>query len=310
MLSSTVVHNSMSLLTDYLIEALFWAILLNLPLLIIVLRKKLLSIPGGVITGAIIGITTFIITPILWCALNVFFLTSSLVSKWNHSQKFDVAQEFAKGSARDTLQVLSNSLPAIFFGSIFFTVEFLPTILNAQPVMQISSSSWLFASFATVATHTADTWMTEIGITAKSEPRLITNPRKVVPKGTSGGITTKGTTAGMIGALMISSVYLINGLFFSDMDVFLLISRFLLLILFGILGGFIDSLEGATIQGLYYCENCEKITERNLHRCGKKTRFLKGHPLITNDVVNTSSALIAGFFALLTVNFINTLNLF
>ncbi len=300
----------MSFLTIYLMEALFWGILLNLPLLIIILSKNLLSVPGGVLTGTVIGITIYIISPVLWCALLVFFFTSSLVSKWNFSQKKSVAEEFSKGSSRDALQVISNSFPAIFFGLIFFIVEILPTTTRIHSEVFISSSAWLFASFAAMATHTADTWMTEIGITTKNKPRLITNLKKKVPKGTSGGITFVGTTAGLIGALITSCIYLISGLILSDSTLFFLVIRFVMLIMLGVLGGFIDSLEGATIQGLYYCENCEKPTERRLHKCGKKTQFLRGYPLITNDVVNLSSALISGFFALIAFNLVELFNKF
>jgi uncharacterized protein (TIGR00297 family) len=286
----------------YLMEAFLWGVLLNSPLLIIILRKKLLSIPGGVITGSIIGIIFYIISPVLWCALLVFFFTSSLVSKWNFQQKINVVEEFSKGSSRDSLQVISNSLPAIFFGIIFLIIELLPSDVIINSFNFLSSSMWLFASFTTLATHTADTWMTEVGITAKKAPRLIINIRKKVPKGTSGGITLVGTIAGLAGALTISSVYLLGGILLSEEAISSLVIRFFIIMVLGALGGFIDSLEGATIQGMYYCENCEKETERRLHRCGKRTQFLKGNPLISNDVVNLSSAFLSGFLALIAFN--------
>ncbi|MHA1969114.1 MAG: DUF92 domain-containing protein, partial [Candidatus Hodarchaeales archaeon] len=55
----------------------------------------------------------------------------------------------------------------------------------------------------------------------------------------------------------------------------------------------IDSFEGATIQGIYYCDTCDKETESNPHpRCGKKTRYHRGSPYINNDFVNFSSAFV------------------
>lgn len=52
----------------------------------------------------------------------------------------------------------------------------------------------------------ADTFSSELGILAKSKPRLVTAPWKVVPKGTNGGVTIIGLLAGALGALFISIV--------------------------------------------------------------------------------------------------------
>ncbi|OAQ80991.1 hypothetical protein VFPFJ_09445 [Purpureocillium lilacinum] len=59
----------------------------------------------------------------------------------------------------------------------------------------------IIANYAAVA---ADTFSSELGILAKSEPRLITswNLRKV-PRGTNGGVTVMGLGAGLFGSMVI-----------------------------------------------------------------------------------------------------------
>ena len=67
----------------------------------------------------------------------------------------------------------------------------------------------LLAAFAGVmATVTADTWATELGVLSPRPPRLITTGRTVEP-GTSGGITAYGMLASSAGALAIGVVLLL-----------------------------------------------------------------------------------------------------
>ncbi|PWI49188.1 hypothetical protein CEE45_03370 [Candidatus Heimdallarchaeota archaeon B3_Heim] len=289
----------MSIIVEYLLQALFWGVIFNFPLLFIIIKIKLLTMPGGILTGATIAIMTYIISPFLWCALLAFFLTSSLISKQSTPQKQMIIAEFSKDSTRDAIQVLSNSLPALFFGIIFLSIDFFPFIENSGNFSFLSVSPLIYAAFASLATHNSDTWMTEIGISTSSIPRLITNLKKEVPKGTSGGVTLKGTSAGIVGSMIISFIYLLQLLLHSDISLIHMIVQFIFLTFAGTLGGLIDSFEGATIQGLYYCEHCQKVTERQIHRCGNKTNFFKGYRLVTNDLVNISSALFSGIIALI-----------
>ncbi|KAI8235001.1 Protein PGR [Colletotrichum sp. SAR 10_99] len=59
----------------------------------------------------------------------------------------------------------------------------------------------IIANYAAVA---ADTFSSELGILAKSEPRLITSPTfRKVPRGTNGGVTPLGIAAGALGSMII-----------------------------------------------------------------------------------------------------------
>ncbi|MHA1206370.1 MAG: DUF92 domain-containing protein [Candidatus Hodarchaeales archaeon] len=287
----------MNSFADYLILSLIWGIIFNIPLLFLIVWKKLLTIPDGLIVGGIITLIIYLISPFLWSALLAFFLSSSLVSKWKKNQKHSVSLEFSKDSKRDSIQVISNSFPAILFGIIFIIVDFIPIIVTTNDISLFILSPWLFAAFASLATHNADTWMTEIGIITNTNPRLITSIKKSVPKGTSGGVTIMGTVAGIIGSMIISMMYILSSMIVSVLPLLNLIILFILLTIAGIIGGFIDSLEGATVQGLFYCKYCLKETERQIHKCGNETEFLRGYRIITNDFVNISSAFISGCIA-------------
>ena len=52
-----------------------------------------------------------------------------------------------------------------------------------------------------------------------------------------------------------------------------------------LLGSYIDSLLGATMQGKYKCIKCHKAVEKKVH-CDKETKLVKGYSFINNDAVN------------------------
>src|SRR5712664_4422193 len=106
--------------------------------------------------------------------------------------------------------------------------------------------SWV-AFAGALAAATADTWASEIGRHSRTPPRLITNGRPV-PAGTDGGITVLGTVGGIAGAGFIAGVAGLlpraggpglthPGWFAASVAAA------------GIIGMFIDSVLGATVQG-------------------------------------------------------------
>ncbi|MHA1226171.1 MAG: DUF92 domain-containing protein [Candidatus Hodarchaeales archaeon] len=286
----------------YVVQMLFLGILLNFPILLIILKKELLSMPFGVISGAFTTLFIFILSPFLWFALVAFFLSSSFLSKWKMKEKLQVYQEFAKGSKRDSIQVLANSASGIIFGILHLITIIYSTNGTKDYTSPFIITPWLIAAFATMATHNADTWMTEIGITSKKNPRLITNLRKIVPQGTSGGVSLKGTLAGVFGATIIAAILGISAIVASAFDIPTIVISVYIVIFGGTIGGLIDSFEGATVQKIYYCERCEKETETNPHKCGERTRYYRGYKIFTNDFVNFNSALIGGLIAFVLVS--------
>jgi uncharacterized membrane protein len=143
-----------------------------------------------------------------------------------------------------------------------------------------------------LATATADTWATELGVLSTTTPRLITTGKVTLP-GTSGGITPLGTVAAGSGAFSL-------GLFFR-----LLKKRnaswtlLPIALLSGLAGSLFDSWLGATCQAMYYCPACQKETERHVHSCGKPTKPLRGLSWMDNDVVNFLATFAGSVFAML-----------
>lgn len=246
-----------------MIERTALGILLAALIAAVAYRLQALSLSGAIaaaLTGTVVlgagGWTPAVL-------LVLFFLSSSLFTRLARQIRPEQQASFAKGGRRDARQVLANgSLPALF--SLFSLMY--PQI------------NWLAATLGALAAATADTWATEWGVLARRQPRRITD-WKVVPAGTSGGITPLGTLGSVTGALVIAgTASLLEG------------STDLILIGFfsGVLGAALDSVLGATVQAQYYCSSCDRLTEQHpVHTvCGTGTRQHSGVAWIDNDAVN------------------------
>ncbi len=239
---------------------------------------------GGVLGAIITGTAIFGFGGVVWGILLVaFFVSSSALSHFRARAKASLADKFQKGSRRDLGQALANggwaALLAIGFG--------------------FTHAAFLFPAFVgALATVTADTWATEIGVLSKSAPRLITNGR-VVATGTSGGITLAGTVAALCGAVFIGVCA--SGIFSLILSVlspvrfpegasattlFSILQFPILAGVSGLAGAWFDSLLGATVQAIYFCDHDRKETERRVHSCGRATRRLRGWSWLNNDAVN------------------------
>jgi uncharacterized protein (TIGR00297 family) len=214
--------------------------------------------------------------------LIAFFVSSSFLSRYRGREKEALAEKFAKGSQRDLGQTLANG----GLGALLA----IGSAVHPHPL-------WSVAFVGAMATVNADTWATEIGVLSRSRPRLITTGRPV-EVGASGGVSWLGTGATLAGGLFIG---LLAGLLQVASPEALDGGRILLLSVAGLLGGlgggFFDSLLGATVQAIYYCDRCEKETERTTHRCGAQTRSLRGWRWLNNDLVNLISSAVGAAVA-------------
>jgi uncharacterized protein (TIGR00297 family) len=221
----------------------------------------------GALAASAIGASTFGFGGTLPAALLViFFTSSSLLSRLSAKRKPPLMEAAAKGGPRDAAQAFANgALPAAFAIALGLS----------------GSTQWLVGIAGSLAASTADTWATELGMLAPRTPRLITTGRRV-PVGTSGGVTALGTAASLLGAGLIAGCTA-----WHQQDVTLLASVWIA----GCLSSLIDSLLGATLQGVYHCPRCDRTTEQNpLHACGEKTTFRRGWRWLNNDVVNFAAA--------------------
>ncbi len=220
---------------------------------------------SGAVTAMIVGTLIFGLGGWQWGGmLGVFFVSSSLLSHFKEAEKQAAAEKFDKGHQRDMGQVAAN-------GGLGSLIAVLSVIAP--------SAAWFPLFVGVMATVTADTWATELGTLSQKPPRLITNGR-IVEVGTSGGVSWLGTAVSLAGGLFIG---LIGGL---TMNGFLGWGTAVVGAVGGLAGSLFDSFLGATVQRIYYCDVCQKDTERRRHKCGQETRPLRGWPWLNNDLVN------------------------
>lgn len=231
---------------------------------------------SGVVGALLVGTLTFGLGGGLWgVLLGIFFVTSSLLSHFKEAEKRVAAEKFEKGHQRDFGQAMANG----GLGALI-------AVGNAL----IPSPMWFYLFGGVMATVTADTWATELGTLSQTPPRLITTG-EVVEVGTSGGVSVLGTAVSLIGGLTIG---LAAGLIGRRKPWWQLP---LIGALSGLAGSLFDSLLGATVQQIFYCDTCQKETERKLHRCGNETRPIRGYAWLNNDMVNLLSSVVGGFVA-------------
>ncbi|MEJ2211669.1 MAG: DUF92 domain-containing protein [Anaerolineae bacterium] len=248
---------------------------------------------SGVAGAVLVGTLIFGLGGWVWGLLLItFFVSSSWLSHYRRADKREISEKFAKGSRRDLGQALANGGLGALLAVVF--------ALYPEPV--------LFAGFVGVmATVNADTWATELGVLSPDLPRLVTTGQRVSP-GTSGGITLLGTWASLAGALLIGAMAALllqidallsggsPGGFYAPLRAHV-VAYPLLAVAGGLGGSFLDSLMGATVQGIYYCSACAKETESALHRCGQPARPVRGWPWLNNDLVNLLASIGGGLLA-------------
>ncbi len=242
-------------------------------------RRHSLS-KSGVLGAMLVGTAIFGFGGWVWgILLIVFFVSSSALSHFKASRKESLAEKFSKGSQRDLAQALANG----GLGALIAIANF----LWPHPL-------WWPAFVGVMATVNADTWATELGVLSNSQPRLVTNG-KLVEVGTSGGITLLGTSAALAGSALISLVASALTPPPSLLYLFLLLSLYSLS---GLLGSLFDSFLGGTVQAIYFCDHCNKETERHpLHTCGHPTHLIRGWRWLDNDWVNFVSSLVGSAVA-------------
>ncbi|NPA05951.1 MAG: DUF92 domain-containing protein [Chloroflexi bacterium] len=199
--------------------------------------------------------------------LLAFFVSSSALSRWAQARRHAGIEKFAKGSRRDAGQVLANG----GWPTLVVIARALGWLDPAQ--------AWLLGTAALAAAN-ADTWATEIGV-FHPRPRWLLVGRPVAP-GTSGGMSSWGTLAAVLGAAWIAAWAVALAPMGAAWPLGLAVGTG------GIVGAGVDSLLGATLQGMYYCPTCRKETEQHpIHRtCGTATQWRRGWRWMTNDVVN------------------------
>ena len=255
---------------------------------------------SGVIGAVLVGTTISSFGGWVWgLVLITFFVLSSLLSRYRVLVKESLAEKFAKGGRRDLGQVLANggvgALAAVGYA------------LTQQPLL------W-GAFVGAMATVTADTWATELGVLSKRPPRLLTTWR-IVEVGTSGGVSLLGSLAMLAGALVIGLAMAMllfgDGLLGGSGNAVLgsdgVLGGVLLMpsaVLGGLAGALIDSLLGATVQAIYYSATRDKDTEKRIDPDGTANELVRGWLWMNNDAVNLISSLAGALVGALAWSFV------
>jgi uncharacterized protein (TIGR00297 family) len=245
---------------------------------------------GGMVGAVITGTLIFGLGGWEWGVLLIaFFVSSSALSFYRAGDKEGLAEKFAKGHRRDLGQALAN-------GGVAAVVAVLSRVLPPLcPPLPGREVSWFAACAGAMAAVNADTWATELGVLSPRPPRLITTGKRV-EVGASGGVTWLGRAASSGGAALVGLLgglgALILGQGWAAAGVLLLAAT-----AGGLAGSLFDSLLGATLQAIYWCDACQKETEREVHRCGTDTRLLRGWSWLGNDLVNFLASIMGALVA-------------
>lgn len=237
----------------------------------------------GLLGAIVTGLPIFGLGGWEWGALLIaFFISSSALSFYRAHDKQELAAKFAKGHQRGLGQALANAgLAAVL--AVF-------SQMWPHPL-------WFFGCAGAMAAVNADTWATELGVLSPHPPRLVTTGQRV-GVGTSGGVTWLGAGASLGGALFIGIVAGLGALVLRQ-DYVAAGRLALAAAVAGSVGSLLDSVLGATVQAIYWCDVCQKETERRVHHCGTETRLLRGFRWLENDLVNVIASAVGALVAAL-----------
>lgn len=186
------------------------------------------SIPG-MLTGVLLVFVTVVLGGYGWFAmLAAFFAIGGLSTKVGYERKAERGVEQGNEGARDTGNVLANSLVAL--------VAVLAVPVGSEA--GVPEAVFFYAFAGAVAAALADTLSSEIG-GMYDDPRLITT-FEVVEPGTDGAVTWQGTLAGVVGAATVALVALVAGAGVAGVA---------LIVLAGSVGTTVDSLLGVLLEG-------------------------------------------------------------
>lgn len=202
-----------------------------------------------------------------WFAIVATFFVLGVAFTWyryEYKKSLGSAQE--KGGTRNWPNILANGGIASLLG--------LGELLGGGVAFSI-------VYVGAVSAAASDTVATELGLLNRSPPRLITDLRRSVSPGTSGGVSPMGFVGTLFASALIGVVAAALGVANGVQPAYVVAVS----ISGGVIGSLADSLAGAAFQRKSYCVVCGKPSESLVH-CGEPTRFASGVNFVDNHVVN------------------------
>lgn len=238
--------------------------------------KSNLTLPGA-LTAFILGSTLFSHSAGMGLLLIIMYFTATRATKYKSDLKMRIEDH---KTHRGTAQVICvGGFPLI-----------------ASLIYHYSTYKYEASLFALVSLSVAfgDTLASEVGSVISSNPVLITTFKKV-PPGTNGAVSLGGTIMSGIGGLLIGLTYSIAEYLFLNDLIYIPIGKLLVLSTSaGLVGSFIDSILGATIQVTRYNPTTKKILDSSTD-----TVIISGFNILTNEQVNLVSTLITSLIYLI-----------
>ncbi|XP_070491208.1 transmembrane protein 19 [Chironomus tepperi] len=244
---------------------------------------------SGAIFGIIVALLMAFASPVYLIVLATFFFSSSKATKYRQDFKKKIEKDFKVGGQRNWVQVLCNG----GVGGFIAIAHLLELGVGERPIDFVNNynASLLGISFlASIACVTGDTWSSELGIFSTSDPVLITNIRRRVPKGTNGGVSKWGFFVSFLGGLLIGFSYYISTIIFIDRDLLIDSPPQYPIILMGgiagLLGSAVDSFLGATCQ--FSGQTPEGFIVEEIE---EKVIKISGRKILNNHSVNLLSCI-------------------
>nr|BAN41001.1 transmembrane protein, putative [Entamoeba invadens] len=249
--------------------------------------KKSLTIPGAIFAFAT-AMLHFApgLTPAIY--VSTFFITSSALTKVGKQKKKTIEATYAKESVRGVEQVFCNSLiPSICCLLIYFMkgtykIEYCNTPTTLETLIY-----GMIPGFYSCTN--GDTWSSEIGVLSKTQPFHLTLFKRV-PTGTNGGVSLVGVVAGLLGSLLIGTIAALSQTLICGFEVH---SAFLVLTsvtISGVIGNFLDSLIGGTLQ----YSGWDNVNKRVVRENGENVTRICGQDILSNSMVNLITSTISG----------------
>jgi uncharacterized protein (TIGR00297 family) len=235
---------------------------------------------SGAMAAIFVGGSIFALTG--WkgsIALLFFFLSGSLLTRLPSKRQLEFSEDKA---GRSWDQVLANGIVPVLACYALLNDTFAP--LASYAVM------------GALATATADTWATEIGSRYASktfDPITF----RTFERGRSGGVSMYGLLASLAGALAIALLALPQ-MRDNYLTLTFATTSMVVIAVSGLVGAYLDSILGRTMQAVFSCDHCNATVEVRQH-CGQKTRRIKGFRAIDNSVVNLLATIGGSLLAML-----------
>lgn len=270
-----------------------WLVSCLIPLLVAVrgYRKQSLSLSGAIFGYTFGFIFTLSNYSFLVC-LMVFFLSASRATKVRGHIKKKLEVDFKEGGQRTWIQALCNAGMAVQLALLYL----LDVGASERPIDFVRDyrASWLTTGvLAVFAACNGDTWASELGtVFSNSEPYLVTNFKRV-PKGTNGGISVMGSLFSVLAGLAVGLGQYLTIYYFSETLLWQYAPPQWPIILFGglsgLIGSFIDSILGATLQYSGVNKAGQVVNHSSL-----AVKHVSGINILDNNSVNLISTVIIG----------------